>query len=587
MKKKNITAMILATTMLFTACGAENTMPAATESPAQSVTEYYEESPASVYEEPAAEAVMPVRNMVADAEAESYEDSNSRYGDVFLNADPSIYSRDYGEEYTEYAEKGFVSPVNQPLSTFAADVDTASYSNFRRMVNEGFSIEEFPAGAIRTEEMVNYFKFNYAKPQDKVPFGVTAKVAKCPWNEESCLMTLGITTNDMDAKDIPSSNIVFLIDTSGSMMADNKLPLIKNAMTLLCEQFGKDDTISIVTYANGINTVLEGMPGDKDRKIINAFSGLSASGGTYGEGGIERAYELAEEYFIKGGVNRVILCTDGDFNIGACTGTELEKLISEKKDSGIYLSVLGFGMGNLSDSTLETLADCGNGNYAYIDTLLEAKKVLIDEMTSTLVTVAKDVKFQVEFNPATVSAYRMVGYENRELAERDFRDDSKDGGEIGSGRCITIMYEFFPVDNKERNLRYQKSEDVKVEGNTDEYCLLSVAYKNPNALTPDTKDAKSAYISYPISVEHYMDKPDDDYKFASMVAMTSLALKDSDFLLDYTTYRGCDRYAAIEYAYNELKNLKLDDEYKEEFVDMLDDLLQRGISSNYSYRFYD
>lgn len=462
------------------------------------------------------------------------------------------------EEYNPIHENSFLNVKTSPLSTFAADVDTASYSNFRRFVNYGYDMYDIPSGSLRTEEMINYFTYNYAKPKNNEPFGVSAMVSDCPWNDEAKLLRLGITTNDMDSKDIPSSNIVFLIDISGSMTDYNKLPLIKESMGLLLESFGEDDRISIVTYAGSTEVVLNGVSGDKYTKIMRAFNKLKAEGCTNGASGIDMAYEVAEDNFIEGGVNRVIICTDGDFNVGRTSASELEDLIKEKKDTGIFLSVLGFGMGNYSDSRMETLADCGNGNYAYIDTLAEAKKVLVDEMTSTFVTVAKDVKFQVEFNPATVSEYRLVGYENRGMANEDFTDDTKDGGELGAGHQVTVLYEIKLADNESEgiDLKYQEFAITKEGKKGNEYCTLSVAYKAPD------KDT-SEYIEYPIGTECYTDTPDDDFVFASLVAETSLALRDSEYIKNSTSER------AMSNIYKMLLHMDHLTEYQQEFVTLV------------------
>lgn len=338
-----------------------------------------------------------------------------------------------GEEYSRWEEKGFSSVLQSPLSTFAADVDTASYSNLRRMITDGYSLEGIPEGAVRIEEMLNYFTYNYQEPKGNDPFGVTTVIGQCPWNEEAQLLMVGLKTEDIDYADAPASNLVFLLDVSGSMDSYDKLPLLQEAFGILAENLTEKDRISIVTYASGDRIVLEGAKGSQTGKIKRALNSLEAGGGTYGSKGIETAYRIAEENFIEGGNNRIILATDGDLNIGMTTEEELEELITEKKESGIFLSVLGFGTGNIKDNKMETLADKGNGNYAYIDSVREAKKVLGQEMTATLLTICKDVKLQVEFNPAVVAEYRLLGYENRALDRKDFEDDAKDAGEIGAG----------------------------------------------------------------------------------------------------------------------------------------------------------
>ncbi len=505
--------------------------------------------------------------------------------DACLAAEPAMYGKysynnsyekpDYSsyyntEEYSTIAENGFSDTMANPLSTFAADVDTASYSNFRRFVSQGYGLGDFPADALRTEEMVNYFTYDYDDPENDDIFGVNATISDCPWNEEAKLMILGINTRTMRKSKMPDSNIVFLVDVSGSMSSSNKLPLIQQSMELLIDSFDENDRISIVTYASGTEVKLDGASGDEKRKIMRTFNRLQAGGSTNGGAGIQLAYELAEENYIEDGVNRVIICSDGDFNVGLTTQSELEDLISKEKESGIFLSVLGFGMNNYSDTTMETLADKGNGNYAYIDTLGEAKKVLVEEMSQTFVTVAKDVKLQVEFNPAMVSEYRLVGYENRGLAAEDFTDDSKDGGEMGAGHQVTAIYEIVLSDGKDSgsDLKYQDSNISKKGNKKDEYCTLSIAYKDPDR-------SRSQYEEYPIGAENYTRRPDDDFIFASMVAEASLALRNSEYLIDVTPDE------ALDDIIEELEGMRDLDEYREEFLDLISDV------SSYSYGYYD
>lgn len=469
------------------------------------------------------------------------------------------------EEYSSIKENGFMNTQISPLSTFAADVDTASYSNFRRFVTQGYGIEDFPSGAIRTEEMVNYFTYNYKDPGKNI-FGVTAEISDCPWNEEAKLMMLGINTAEMDSKNVPDSNIVFLVDVSGSMSDENKLPLIKNSMELLLDSFDEDDRISIVTYAGGVDVILDGARGDERRDIVKAFGNLQAGGSTNGADGIVLAYEIAKKNFIEDGVNRVIICTDGDFNVGLTSQSELEDLISKEKESGVFLSVLGFGMYNYSDTRMETLADKGNGNYAYIDTLSEAKKVLVDEMTSTFVTVAKDVKLQVEFNPALVKEYRLVGYENRTMSAEDFKDDTKDGGEMGAGHQVTAIYELILADDENdslNNLKYQDTTVSKKGNKKDEYCTVSIAYKEPD-------ENKSQYLEFPIGEENYTKKPSDDYIFATNVAKMSLALRNSEYLKDMSPIVAL---RDISYEVGRLDDL---DTYKIEFLDLVEEVISQS-----------
>lgn len=498
----------------------------------------------------------------AVAEAAECEDAIDNF------CQPYVYSS--GEKYQENKENGFCNAVTTPLSTFAADVDTASYSNMRRMIEDwGYGIGDFPAGSIRTEELVNYFHYDYERPGKNEVFDVDARIAQCPWNEDNYVMVLGITAEALKRKEKPASNIVFLVDVSGSMSSANKLPLLKESMGLLVDQLDENDRVSIVTYASGTDVVAEGISGDKHDKITRAFNKLSAGGATNGAGGIELAYEVAEDNFIEGGNNRVIIASDGDFNVGASSQEDLYKLISKKKETGVFLSVLGFGMGNYSDVTMETLADNGNGNYAYIDDLSEAKKFLVDEFAATLYTVAKDTKFQVEFNPSLVDSYRLIGYENRTMEAQDFTNDKKDGGEIGSGKQVTVMYEIC-LSNRNSgkgDLKYQDTIISDKGRQNDEWCTLSVAYKEPDG-------NKSKYLEFPIGVANYTKNPSDDFSFAVAVAQTAMALNDSAYLEDY------DREEAVVNAYETVSELDLDDEYKEEFVGLLGYLAELGCEYN-------
>lgn len=465
------------------------------------------------------------------------------------------------EQYTQQMENSFCDVKTSPLSTFGADVDTASYSNFRRFVSYGYGLEDFDTGSIRTEEMLNYFTYDYDAPDDEV-FGVEATISNCPWNEDSKLMVVGVNTADIKRREMPDSNIVFLVDVSGSMYDDNKLPLIQECMGNVIEQFGKNDRISIVTYASGTNVVLDGEAGNEHKKIMKAFNGLEAGGSTNGSGGIQLAYKTAEENFIEDGINRVIIMTDGDFNVGLTSQSELYDLITEKKESGIFLSTLGFGMYNYNDTTMETLADNGNGNYAYIDTYAEAQKVLVEEMTKNFTCVAKDVKLQVEFNPSLVESYRLIGYENRSLAAEDFKDDTKDGGELGAGHQVTAVYEIVLADDDvdlENDLKYQDSTLSKKGKKGDEYCTVNIAYKEPD-------EDKSQYLEFPIDIDNYEKRPGLNYIWAASVAEMSLALKDSEYLGDLT------REDAVEDVYKRIKRLDDLDEYQEEFVDLVEDI---------------
>ena len=457
------------------------------------------------------------------------------------------------EEYNTIKENPFLSAKASPLSTFSADVDTASYSNVRRMINQDINVVP---DAVRIEEMINYFNYDYKQPQGTDPFSVTTEIADCPWNSESKLLSIGIKAKDMDYSKMPKSNIVFLIDVSGSMGQSNKLPLLIQSFSMLVENMNDDDVVSIVTYAGADTIALQGAKGNDKKKIISTLEELTAGGSTNGASGINTAYNLAEKYFIKGGNNRVILATDGDLNVGVSSESELKNLIEKKKKSGVYLSVLGFGMGNYKDNKMETMADNGNGNYAYIDTLLEAKKVLVEEMGGTLFTVAKDVKFQVEFNPAIVKGYRLIGYENRLLNTQDFNDDTKDAGEIGAGHRVTVLYEVVMTDSKmnisETNLKYQDKAATTIKSN--EWLTVNIRYKEPD------KD-ESKLLSYPVDGKSYTKTPSENIRFVSSVAQFGMLLRSSE-------YKGTATYDSIIDTLEKLDCVKKD-QYKSEFRDLV------------------
>jgi Ca-activated chloride channel family protein len=425
------------------------------------------------------------------------------------------------EEYKFVEENRFMKVSMSPLSTFSIDVDTASYSNVRRFLNDGIRP---PADAVRIEEMVNYFSYDLPQPDGDVPFSVTTEVATCPWNKSNYLAMIAIQGKKVENRDLPKSNLVFLLDVSGSMNHPMKLPLLKSSFQLLVEQLGENDRVSIVVYAGAAGLVLEGARGDEKEKILAALDMLEAGGSTAGAQGIELAYETAKKNYISGGNNRVILATDGDFNVGVSSEGELTRLIEQKRKEGIYLSVLGFGSGNIKDNKMEALADKGNGNYAYIDSLMEAKKVLVNEMGSTLLTIAKDVKIQVEFNPAKVKEYRLVGYDNRILRNEDFDDDSKDAGEIGAGHNVIAFFEIIPYGSEEAvetpQLKYQTSE-MRQEW-MDEWMEVRIRYKKPDSDI-------SEKIVHAITNQNITDNPSRDFRFASAVAEFGLILKDSQY----------------------------------------------------------
>lgn len=502
-----------------------------------------------------------------EGDGDRYDENAKGYlGEIY---DYSCFPSDINnEEYARLEEQGYRSVLNAPLSTFAADVDTASYSNLRRLINEGYPVYDLPKNSVRIEELINYFHYDYRDPKGSEPFGVNTMISDCPWNDRAKLLSIGLKTEDIDFADTPASNLVFLIDVSGSMSDYDKLPLLQEAYGMLADELTDKDRVSIVTYANGVDTPLVGEKGSNSGKIKRVLNSLMASGGTNGGAGIETAYKLAEKYFIKGGNNRVILATDGDLNLGITSVGGLEELISRKKESGVYLSVLGFGTGNIKDNRMETLADKGNGNYAYIDSVKEARKVLIDELSSNMLTVCKDVKLQVEFNPAYVKGYRLVGYADRTMVAKDFNDDKKDGGEIGAGHEVTALYEL--ILNEEyvaegtdvSELRYadefRKASGKSSKGRTSldrnsELLTLSIRYKKPS-------ESKSNLLTYPVTFAEYTDRPSEDFIFQSAVAEYGLIASQSKYMGN----------ADMRNVLSELESIRLNDEYKREFKDMVE-----------------
>jgi len=384
------------------------------------------------------------------------------------------------ESYESLPDPNFKSPLHNPLSTFSIDVDTASYANVRRFLNRDHLP---PMDSVRIEEMVNYFTYNYPEPEGKHPFAVSTEYTECPWSSGHKLLQVGIQGKKIGKDRLPPSNLVFLIDVSGSMSSYNKLPLLKKGFKLLTKNLRDEDRVSMVVYAGAAGVVLPPTSGANKKAIMNAFDRLRAGGSTAGAAGINLAYKVAEQNLFKDGNNRIIIATDGDFNVGVSSDSALVKLIEQKRNKGIFLTVLGFGMGNYKDSKMEKLADKGNGNYAYIDNMLEAKKVLVKEMSGTLFTIAKDVKIQIEFNPAKVKAYRLIGYKNRRLKKEDFNDDRKDAGELGAGHTVTALYEIVPAGSKENlgvdTLKYQKTEIPKQAYHSSEVVTVKLRYKKP------------------------------------------------------------------------------------------------------------
>jgi Ca-activated chloride channel homolog len=449
------------------------------------------------------------------------------------------------ETYASIGENKFRTVLEQPLSTFSIDVDTASYANVRRFLNEG---RLPPADAVRVEELINYFKFDYGDTSYDAPFGVTTELAVCPWNSRHKLALIGLQAKRLPTGKTPPRNLVFLLDVSGSMTSNDKLPLVKNAMKMLAETLTARDRVAIVTYAGSTGVALPATRGDRVGVIQDAIGALSPGGSTNGGAGIQLAYQIAQENFVKGGINRVILATDGDFNVGVTSIDDLARLIEEKRTTGVFLSVLGVGTGNLKDATMEKLADKGNGNYSYLDSLTEARRVLIAEAGSTLVTVAKDVKIQVEFNPAHVGAYRLVGYENRRLRSRDFNDDTKDAGEMGAGHSVTALYEIVPPGEDAQSpavdpLKYQRpaaAPPATVTVPSNELMTVKVRYKLPDG-------ERSSLVEVPV-VAKYTSAP-KHLGFAAAVAEFGMLLRDSPFKADAawadavklgTAHRGAD-----------------------------------------------
>ncbi|HEX8636072.1 MAG TPA: VWA domain-containing protein [Pyrinomonadaceae bacterium] len=438
------------------------------------------------------------------------------------------------EAYKHIDENPFFEAARAPLSTFSIDVDTASYSNMRRFLRSG---QLPPKDAVRTEELINYFTYDYPQPAGNAPFSINAEVAACPWNSKHRLVHIGLQGKRMHKEDLPPANLVFLLDVSGSMNSPDKLPLVKSSLRMLAEQLSARDRLSIVVYAGSSGLALPATAGDRRGEILAALDALEAGGSTNGGEGIHLAYRVAAENFIRGGINRVILATDGDFNVGTTSEGELTRLIEEKRRSGVFLSVLGFGTGNVKDATMEMLADRGNGNYAYIDDAQEARKVLGDQLGATIATIAKDVKIQVEFNPRQAAAYRLIGYENRLLRDQDFNDDTKDAGEIGAGHTVTALYEVVPYGQKFENpgvdaLKYQQPAQVSSNSNSKELMTIKVRYKEP-----DANDSKLLSV-WVADAGGSLENASNNLKFSSAVAGFGMLLRDSK-------YKGDARYADI------------------------------------------
>jgi Ca-activated chloride channel family protein len=431
------------------------------------------------------------------------------------------------ESYARIVENMFLSAAVNPLSTFSIDVDRASYSNVRRFINHG---QRPPIDAVRIEELINYFHYDYPDPDGEHPFSITTELTDAPWNPLHKLVRIGIQGERVDTENLPPSNLVFLLDVSGSMQSPDKLPLLKASFRMLVNELRPEDRVAIVVYAGAAGLVLPSTPGDEKDTILSAIEALEAGGSTAGGEGIILAYRIAHENHIDGGNNRVILATDGDFNVGASSDAAMVRLIEEKREQGTFLTVLGFGTGNLKDSKMEQLADHGNGNFAYIDNLMEARKVLVTEMGGTLLTIAKDVKIQVEFNPSRVAAYRLIGYENRLLANEDFNDDTKDAGELGAGHSVTALYELIPVGIDSPygirgvdSLRYQTPAATTSTSDSPELMFVKLRYKEPDG-------DESRLIHHPVLDSS--DDPSVDMRFAAAVAGFGMILRESEYCGD-------------------------------------------------------
>ncbi len=480
---------------------------------------------------------------------------------VMANESRAYFHRDNNyfntEGYASVNENGYKSVRNNPLSTFSVDVDNASYSNIRRFINTGILP---PPDAVRIEEMINYFRYDYPESEGVHPFSVFSEVAACPWNSDHRLLQIGLRGKEINKTSLPPSNLVFLIDVSGSMDQPNKLPLLKSAFGLLVNELRPEDRVAIVVYAGAAGLVLESTQGNSKESIMSAIDRLEAGGSTAGGAGLRLAYKEAEKNFVKNGNNRIILATDGDFNVGESSNGGMERLVEEKRESGVFITVLGFGMGNYKDDKMEIIADKGNGNYSYIDNLQEAHRVLVREFSGTLFTIAKDVKFQLEFNPSAVESYRLIGYENRLLNDEDFNDDTKDAGEMGAGHMVTALYEIVPAGSGERltsidPLKYQESGSSMKHNYSDELLTIKVRYKKPAGETSMLleKIVRGSGIG--------IEKASENLRFAAAVAEFGMILRESEFKGSST----------LESAANLARSAKGDDEdgYRSELIRLI------------------
>jgi Ca-activated chloride channel family protein len=462
------------------------------------------------------------------------------------------------EDYDHIVENKFLAATKNPLSTFSIDVDEAAYSNVRRYLHDGSMP---PAGAVRIEEMINYFDYSYPQPDNDDPFTVNTEMSACPWNPQHRLIHVGLQGKEIPVDNLPSANLVFLVDVSGSMEEANKLPLVKSSLKLLAARLRENDKVAIVVYAGNAGVVLPSTSGANKRKIKEAIDNLEAGGSTAGGEGIRLAYNIARQNFVKEGNNRIILATDGDFNVGPSSDDDLVRMIEQERKSGVYLSILGFGMGNYKDNKMQQLADKGNGNHSYIDNISEANKVLVNEFGSTLFTIAKDVKIQVEFNPAKVQAYRLIGYENRVMAAEDFNDDKKDAGELGSGHTVTALYEVIPVGVKDDftksvdSLKYQANNSVITGNTTNEIMTIKLRYKKP-------AEDISRLIIHAVADNHTeLVNTSDNFRFSAAVAEFGMLLRSSDF-------KQQSSYAQVTALAKSAKG-KDDNGYRAEFIQLV------------------
>lgn len=514
-----------------------------------------------------------VANTDCDSSASDY---TGAYQDYYAEYD--------AREYDYIEENDFLSVVDNPLSTFAADVDTASYTNVKSYIETGSMP---PSGAVRIEEMINYFTYDYKQtPEGDDKFAIYTEYSDCPWNEDTKLLMVGINTEDIDMQEKKASNFVFLIDTSGSMLSEDKLPLAQKAFAMLAENLGSEDRVSIVTYAGDDTTVLAGEGGENSEVIVGSLEGLSAYGCTNGSGGLISAYELAEKYYIDGGNNRIILATDGDMNVGLTSESDLVDLVSEEKENGIFLSVLGFGSDNLKDNKLEALADYGDGNYSYISSVYDAKKALVEDMGGTLYTVAKDVKFQIEFNSECVKGYRQIGYENRALRDVDFDDDTVDGGEIGAGHMVTVLYEVVPtasdMEIKSAERKYQSNAagtgtkgeatgTTEISGSdaealsrfmdySGELATVKIRYKEPD-------EEKSSLVEKVVMTDQLSSEASADLSLASGVALYGMLLRGSE----YAGEGNMELAKRLVQSSLSGNRSELSNSYREDFLELVDE----------------